>query len=78
MKPVVQFHLIVVLSWEHLKPMLQVICTRWMAGKNIDGGDVFRKIYSSRVTKTAIGQIASLLLPTTTTNGKVTDIRLVN
>ncbi|MEH3113200.1 glycoside hydrolase family 11 protein [Pedobacter terrae] len=32
------------------------VWTRWMTGKNIDGGDGFRQIYSSRVTKTSTGQ----------------------
>jgi endo-1,4-beta-xylanase len=32
------------------------VWTRWMTGKNIDGGDGFRQIYSSRVTKVATGQ----------------------
>jgi len=32
------------------------VWTRWMTGKNIDGGDGFRQIYSSRVTKAAPGQ----------------------
>ena len=32
------------------------VWTRWMTGKNIDGGDGFRQIYSSRVTKTSTAQ----------------------
>lgn len=32
------------------------VWTRWMTGKNIDGGDGFRQIYSSRVTKVTTGQ----------------------
>ncbi|WP_345328690.1 glycoside hydrolase family 11 protein [Mucilaginibacter defluvii] len=31
------------------------VWTRWMTGKNIDGGDGFRQIYSSRVTKVTPG-----------------------
>lgn len=32
------------------------VWTRWVTGKNIDGGDGFRQIYSSRVTKVSTGQ----------------------
>ncbi|MEI3800845.1 MULTISPECIES: glycoside hydrolase family 11 protein [unclassified Chitinophaga] len=32
------------------------VWTRWVTGKNIDGGDGFRQIYSSRVTKVTTGQ----------------------
>ncbi|RXK83356.1 glycoside hydrolase family 11 protein [Filimonas effusa] len=32
------------------------VWTRWVTGKNIDGGDGFRQIYSSRVNKVTTGQ----------------------